>query len=230
MRIMTWIAFDIDGTIYDCGEIVVDAFQEGAERYTSAYGISLQTPSREDILSVVGLPTDDIFLHLYPGLPGDTHKVLNTLSMECLTRKVRDKGGIVFPGVIDTIRSLHRMGKKLLVASNGKKDYINAILETYGISNCFSHPLFVINGEIKNKTDIVRRYKSCLSRNDLLIMIGDRTSDLDAARSNGIPFIGCAFGHAGIREIQGERWIARSFTHITNLVGVIEKEFSGSDY
>jgi phosphoglycolate phosphatase-like HAD superfamily hydrolase len=42
----------------------------------------------------------------------------------------------------------------------------------------------------------------------MLIMVGDRASDRAAARENGVPFIGCAFGHAGDEEIAGERWIA----------------------
>ncbi|HNX60143.1 MAG TPA: HAD hydrolase-like protein [Spirochaetota bacterium] len=34
-------------------------------------------------------------------------------------------------------------------------------------------------------------------------MVGDRKSDMVAARENGAYFIGCAFGHAGDDEISG---------------------------
>jgi phosphoglycolate phosphatase-like HAD superfamily hydrolase len=53
-------------------------------------------------------------------------------------------------------------------------------------------------------------------------MIGDRKSDIEAARDNGIPFIGCAFGHLGSTEIEHERWVARRFDEIPARIHDIE--------
>jgi phosphoglycolate phosphatase-like HAD superfamily hydrolase len=101
----------------------------------------------------------------------------------------------------------------MLVASNGARDYVEAILETYNFKGLFSSPFLYAEGDLRNKTDIIAGYLS-LNPERKLIMIGDRSTDFDAARDNGIPFIGCAFGHAGIDEIRDAEFIIHDFREI----------------
>jgi len=224
---LTYCAFDIDGTLYDCGPIILEAFQEGARRFAADAGTPLRVPTREDILRVVGLPTDEMFYRLYPALSTAENDRLNFISTECLSAMVRKRGGILFDGVRETLEELDGRDVRMLVASNGKPRYIEAILETYDLVRFFSGPLVMVNGDIKNKTDIVRYYLDNVTGGDMLIMVGDRASDRAAARENGVPFIGCAFGHAGDEEIAGERWIARRFSDIPRLVREIERHGNG---
>ncbi|HPB83340.1 MAG TPA: HAD family hydrolase [Spirochaetota bacterium] len=219
---MTCVAFDIDGTIYDCGDIVVDAFQEGARRFGELHRADIATPSREEILQHVGIPTDEIFVNLYPLLGAAAQRELNDLSMESLSALVRDGGGILYEGVRETITQLFTEGKRILAASNGKLPYIKAILETYGLVEFFEEPLVVVDDELNDKSDIVRHYLDHRCNGELLIMVGDRESDVRAAKVNGVPFIGCAFGHAGTEEIRGERWIVEDFSEIPDVVKAIE--------
>jgi phosphoglycolate phosphatase len=219
---MTCVAFDIDGTIYDCGDIVVDAFQKGARRYGELHGAGIATPSRGEILRHVGIPTDEIFVNLYPMLGAVAQRELNDLSMESLSALVRDGGGILYEGVREIIEGLFREGRRILAASNGKLPYIEAILETYGLIEFFEEPLVVVDNELKDKSDIVRHYLDHRCNGELLIMVGDRESDVRAAKVNGVPFIGCAFGHAGTDEIRGERWIVEDFSAIPGVVKAIE--------
>ncbi|HON80399.1 MAG TPA: HAD hydrolase-like protein [Spirochaetota bacterium] len=219
---MTCVAFDIDGTIYDCGDIVVDAFQEGARRFGELHGAGIATPSREEILRHVGIPTDEIFVNLYPMLGAAAQLELNDLSMESLSAMVRGGGGILYEGVRETIEGLFRGGRRILAASNGKLPYIQAILETYGLMEFFEGPLVVVGKELKDKSDIVRHYLDSRCNDELLIMVGDRESDVRAAKVNGVPFIGCAFGHAGTEEMMGERWIVEDFSDIPDVVKAIE--------
>ena len=78
---------------------------------------------------------------------------------------------------------------------------------------------------IKNKTDIIARYRD-LHPGRELIMIGDRYTDLAAAKENGIPFIGCAFGHAGADEIEGEKYIVDDFRDIPDMIKKIRDNSS----
>jgi phosphoglycolate phosphatase-like HAD superfamily hydrolase len=135
---LTYCAFDIDGTIYDCGPIILEAFQEGARRYAADSGAPLRVPTREDILRVVGLPTDEMFYRLYPALSTAENDRLNFISTECLSAMVRGRGGILFDGVRETLEELDGRGVRMLVASNGKPRYIEAILETYDLVRFFS--------------------------------------------------------------------------------------------
>ncbi len=52
----------------------------------------------------------------------------------------------------------------------------------------------------------------------MFIMIGDRLSDLNAAKANETHFIGCAFGHAGDEEFKGEKYIVHSVNELENAI------------
>lgn len=220
---MTTLAFDIDGTIFDCGNIVGDAFAEGARRFSERYRIALPNYSSEEIMQVVGHPTDELFGILYPSLTTEYRHMLLKESQNALSAMVRNGGGFLIEGVSETLRLLSQRGYSMCAASNGTREYIEAILETHHLARYFQ-PLVVIDGVLKNKSDIVRFYMQ-KNPHARFIMIGDRKSDIDAARDNAIPFIGCAFGHMGASEIENERWVARRFEEIPNLIREIEELF-----
>ncbi len=220
---MTYLAFDIDGTIYDCGDIIVDAFHEGIGQFMKEFPhYHLSVPEKESILSLVGMPTDLIFKRLFPGLEDSVYGLIDKHCTASESRLVKKGGGRIFEGVYETLNKLYRENYKLLVASNGRREYIEAILNTHKLIEFIRGPLIVINEKnIKNKTDIVKYYRDTISSGETLIMIGDRSSDRIAADENSIPFIWCSFGHAGGEEIDTP-WIAESFSDIPDLVKKIE--------
>ncbi len=219
----TCLAFDIDGTIYDSTEIIVDAFREGISRFIKEKGEDVKLPEYDDIVNVLGIPVDEIFRTLFPMLGEDEANILNDLCTESLVSMIRKGGGRIFEDVYSTMEALHGEGYILLTASNGRREYIEAILETHGLMKFFSGPMTYINGNIKDKSGIVGYYKDALPGNDLLIMIGDRFTDRKAASDNGVPFIGCAFGHGGDGEIAGSRWIVNKFNMIPRAVKEVEE-------
>lgn len=221
---MTTLAFDIDGTIFDCSDIVAQAFAEGARKISQKYSLVLPHYSNDEIMQVVGHPTDVLFRILYPHLRDDQRKDLIKESQAALAEMVRCGKGRLIEGVKETIEFLFNEGYRICAASNGTKEYIEAIFEAHSLGHFFL-PIVVINETLKNKSDIVKYYIASSPNSDLFIMIGDRKSDIDAARCNGIPFIGCAFGHMGVSEIGGEKWIAHNFVEIPNLVKKIEQTY-----
>jgi phosphoglycolate phosphatase-like HAD superfamily hydrolase len=213
-----YLAFDIDGTIYDAGDILEESFREGVVSFIEGgFGKSLDIPTREEIIATLGLTLDDIFIRLFPLLTENERVRLSVICTDNLVNMIREKKGRLIDGVYDTLTKLHSMNFNMLVASNGARDYVEAILETYNIKRFFSEPFIYAEGNINNKTDIIRRYKELKSVRRL-IMIGDRATDLDAAKDNNIPFIGCAFGHAGDDEIKGEEYIVHSFSDIPKIL------------
>ncbi|MCL2156355.1 MAG: HAD family hydrolase [Leptospirales bacterium] len=213
-----YLAFDIDGTIYDAGDILEASFREGVMSFIEGgFGKSLHTPTKDEIIATLGFTLDDIFITLFPLLTKDDRIRLSLICTDNLVNMIRAKKGRLIDGVYDTLKKLHAMNFNMLVASNGARDYVEAILETYNIKRFFSEPFIYTGGNINNKTDIIGRYIE-LNPERRLIMIGDRATDLNAAKENNIPFIGCAFGHAGDDEIKGERYIIRSFIEIIDIL------------
>lgn len=218
-----FLAFDVDGTIYDAGNILEESFRRGIESYMES-GLcgSLHIPTREEITVTLGYPLDEIFMMLYPSMNEQTRNGLAVLCTENLVKMIREKKGNLIDGVEETIKELSSMKYNMLVASNGARDYVEAILETYNLKSFFSEPFIYAEGPIRNKTDIIGMYL-VLNRESELIMIGDRYTDLAAARENGVPFIGCAFGHAGLDEIEGEKYIVNRFRDIPDMIKRIKE-------
>jgi adenosylhomocysteine nucleosidase len=215
------LAFDIDGTIYDAGDILEESFREGVLSFIESGSCrSLDIPTRDEIIATLGLTLEDIFIKLFPLLDRSERIKLSVICTDNLVNMIREKKGRLIDGADETLKSLNSMNYNMLVASNGARDYVEAILETYNIKRFFSEPFIYAEGKIQNKSDIVRRYLE-LNPERRLIMIGDRATDRSAARDNNIPFIGCAFGHAGEDEIKDEKYIVHSFGEIVEILGKI---------
>ncbi len=221
---MTYIAFDIDGTIFDCSDFIVKAFQIGIQRFEKECSNSVEVPSIEKIISVLGQPTDSIFQELFHGITVQEAQRINDLCTESLTEIINRGGGALFDDVHSTLEKFCSEDYSLLVASNGRIEYIEAILGSNDLMRFFPSPIIVINGEIEDKTGIVRYYRENISRDNLFIMVGDRSSDRIAASNSNIQFIGCDFGHADKSELAGSRWIAHEFKSIYDIVKRIEEE------
>ncbi len=220
---MTYLAFDIDGTIFDCSDFIVQAFQDGILRFEEQCSNSIKVPSKERIVSVLGQPTDSIFQELFPGLTELETQRINDLCTISLTEMINNGGGSLFDDVYSMLEKFHREEYVLLIASNGRIEYIEAILKSNDLMKFFPEPIIAINGKVENKTDIVKYYRENVSKNNLIIMIGDRDSDRLAAGNNNIQFIGCVFGHADKTELEGAKWIAHEFGSIYKIVKEIEK-------
>ena len=213
-----YLAFDIDGTIYDAGDILEESFREGVLSFIEGgFCKSMNIPARDEIIATLGLTLDDIFLKLFPLLDQDERIRLSVKCTDNLVNMIREKKGKLIDGVDETLKILNSMNYNMLVASNGARDYVEAILEAYNLKRFFSGPFIYAEGKIRNKSEIIRRYME-LNPERRLIMIGDRATDLAAAKDNNIPFIGCAFGHAGEDEIKDEKYIVHRFSDITEIL------------
>lgn len=226
---MVYIAFDIDGTIYDCSPVVGHAFEQGIDAFLLQYPQSnLRKPSTDEIMKLVGIPVDKIFATLFPALTQELSQMLNDYCTAKLSELVLRKRGIILPGVVETIPSLHKKGYGLLTASNGRKEYVEAVLEAYGLTRYFLHITALEDNNLIDKTQLLSYYKKTLQNCEILIMVGDRTNDKVAAEQNNVPFIACAFGHNN-EEIAHCKWIAHSFYEIPNIVDSIVKEVSNKE-
>ena len=57
-----------------------------------------------------------------------------------------------------------------------------------------------------------------LSRQRLAIVIGDRASDKKGAVTNGLPFIGCAYGYGTAEELEGADAVAKEVPELRDLI------------
>ena len=116
---------------------------------------------------------------------------------------MKDGQGALYPGVREALESLHTRGIHLFVCSNGEERYVDTVLETTGIASLFTRAYAAGTYKTEKKSELLaillREHNLDPKRS---VMVGDRRSDIEAGRDNGVPTVGCDFGFASADELR----------------------------
>lgn len=182
------IIFDLDGTLLDTSEGILDSL-----RYTIAHFGFHELPE-ETIASFIGPPIQDSFSATY-GIDGPILQEIATVFRD--RYKSRDLlKAKPYPGIFDALEEMKKAGKKLAVATYKREDYALELLRYYGFDRYFS---VMHGGDHENrmkKPDIIRL---CIQETEganeaNCLMIGDTVSDSSGAEQAGIDFLGVSYG------------------------------------
>jgi phosphoglycolate phosphatase len=213
------ICFDLDGVIYSAEPFLGDAYREAIALVEQKRPGSFErVPSTREILDHVGWPMPVILARLFPRVDDAAVELLYAETLEVICRRVAACEGVLYPGVEPTLRALRR-GRVLAIASNGRRRYIETVLSTYGLADCFAERITA--DQVGDKTAVLRAYlERCALGAESVIMVGDRSSDVEAARAVGCRFIGCDYGHGHRDEIESAGPIIGRFEDLIIVVGV----------
>jgi phosphoglycolate phosphatase len=212
------VAFDLDGTLYSSEAILGPAYADAVAEANAEWGTNYRVPTTPEILAQVGRPVREIMRRLYPTMPADHIEAFSTRSLDQLVRRIRNRGGFVFAGVSEMLEQLADRGHPLLLVSNCRRPYLEAILETFALGKFFEAAVCNEDAPELGKSGLLVQILAGRTG----VMVGDRASDGEAARHARIPWIGCRYGHAGAEavgaELDGADGIAGSVGEIPKLV------------
>jgi phosphoglycolate phosphatase-like HAD superfamily hydrolase len=214
------LCFDLDGVLYSSEPFIADSYRESIARVNERRPGSFErVPSTQEILAHVGWPVSTILQRLFPHVDEEATRLLYEVTLDVISARVEKREGVLFPGVAETLRAL-AADYLLAVASNGRSRYVESVLRTYELAGLFVPR--VTADQTRDKAAILRAYlaRYSLGAHDI-IMIGDRTSDVEAAVAVGCPFIGCDYGHGHREEIEGAGPIVGSFAEIAEAVACL---------
>lgn len=188
MKTKPMLIFDLDGTLWDSAEGVAASWNELILQEDPS--LPLLTP--EDIHGIMGLTMPEIARRLLPGLREERRM---DFFNECAAYEVdylRKAGGMLFPGMAETLNRLHEAGYPMAVVSNCQKDYVAAFLDYTGLRSLMT------DYEEWGRTGLDKgsNIRLVMERNGIekAVYIGDTAGDEKAARKAGIPFIHAAYG------------------------------------
>lgn len=184
------IIFDFDGTIADSFEVVLDLFYEltGHERFTAQQITELRgTPVRK-VIKAIGIP-----LRQMPRL-----LVQGRALMHQRMHEVR-----VFPGLHESLATLHQAGWQLMVISTNSQQNVEVYLREHGLYEYFDH----IYGGVGlfSKTQSLRKV---LRQNKLdrtsCFYVGDEVRDMQAAHRAHVNVVAVAWGYNDASILRAE--------------------------
>lgn len=130
------VVFDCDGVLVDTEPLHYRAFQAVLEP------LGLGHDYRTYLEKYIGFDDRDAFLEAFREggreLDGETLESLLKDKERALRTIIADGGLRSFPGVVETVRALARLGIPLAVASGALRDEVFLFLRALGIEDCFS--------------------------------------------------------------------------------------------
>ena len=218
------VAFDLDGTLFNSTPILGPAYQTAvAAANHDRRGVGLPTlssPSTAEVLHFVGRPVKEIFAGLFPGESEPVRAALAQGVLDDLCSRIRRREAELYPGARELLVSLRRLGHPLVIVSNCRRAYLEAISAAFSLDELLEAARCNEDAPELGKPGLL---KSLLAGRRG-VMVGDRASDGEAARFAGVPWIGCDYGHAhdpAADELRGADLVVDSIAGIQDAVATL---------
>lgn len=212
-----YLCFDMDGVIFSSDDIIGEAYQEAVRQVSEKFDTNLAMPSHDLIMDQIGQPSKKIIQNLFPSLAQIHQAEIGMNVLENLVEFILAGKGKIYNGIVAVLEKLSG-ARKLFLASNAREVYAKAILKYYKLDTFFSDSLF-LSDKIVHKGEIIERYirKYSIVKDEIL-MIGDRSSDRDAAKYAGCDFLGVIYGHGSRDELSGAKYFAKNPGDILSII------------
>lgn len=213
------IIFDMDGTLFETDTLLVPVHNRVFETLREEGLYPHPTPPVERLLSCLGMLLDDIWRKVMPDGSEAARNRADELLLQYEVEALVAGEGKLYAYVEQTLSELKNRGIKLFVASNGLEDYVKGVAEYKGIAGLFSGLYSAGEYQTATKVDLVAQLLKDHSIQSAW-MVGDRSSDVEAGKGNGLQTIGCAYATYGrSSELEGADALISDFRE---LIGLLE--------
>ena len=179
------VVFDMDGTLNRIELFIIPTYKEVLRRFAN-------TEADDDtVLRLMGCVDEEVHQGLLPGAPMERFDEFMAMTAEAEYRNI-DRYHGTFEGVPEMVRQLSDEGYILAVCTNGTNGYVRKIVSALELAPYFTYLQGAEPGCTKSDTLKIVLDKI---RPDKAVMVGDRHHDMQAARDNGLPFVGCQYGY-----------------------------------
>ena len=206
------IFFDLDGTITDSGEGIMNCATLALEYF------GLPVPSREEMRVFVGPPLDQTFIRF--GVPADkTDEAIKVFRSRYTT--VGKFENFPYPGVADMLQSLKEQGHRLFVATSKPEVMAIEVLRHFDLDGYFEQIAgATMDGSRSHKADVITYLLGMTGDVGQTLMVGDTAFDVIGAAAHGISTIGVSWGYGTVEDMEkaGAVAIAHSMEELVALI------------
>ncbi|NGQ97147.1 HAD-IA family hydrolase [Brevibacillus sp. SYP-B805] len=213
MKIPYAVLFDMDGTLLMTEQLATPAFKRTFADLRDRKLWDGETPSDEQFTNVLGMTIQQLWDTLLPGADRHVKETANEWMLKHEIDLLKEGACELYPGVREQLQLLHAEGIALFVASNGLEAYIDAVCEQFQLKPLFTDLYSAGRFHTKSKTDLVAKLLADYPIAQA-VMVGDRHSDVEAGKKNGLFTIACDFGFAKPGELEGADAIIRQFSEL----------------
>lgn len=215
MKSYSTILFDLDGTLSDSSQGIINSIIYALEKYdVNDYDMPL-------LRKFLGPPLHESFEKI---MGFDKEKSLQAVK---LYREYFSSKGLfeneIYGGVSDLLQNLKENGKTLIVATSKPQPFTDRIMEHFNIAKYFD---FIAGSNMdttrSKKAEVIEYALSeCNIKNkSKVVMIGDRAEDMIGAQTVGVDSIGVEYGYGTFDELKnaGATYIVKTVGELKDLL------------
>lgn len=194
------IIFDWDGTIHQSMAIYYEAFLK-AYHYLENQGYAPQRHFTEyDVSQFLGMNPKEMWLSLLPELTDHIFHQASMIISESMKKSIALGHAKLYPQAEEVLTYLKEKGYQLIYLSNSKIYYMEAMKEAFKLERFFDQFHVSEMYDYIPKHEILTKFIETLDAP--MIMIGDRSSDIETGRYNNIYTIGALYGYGNEKELE----------------------------
>ncbi|MVO98282.1 HAD hydrolase-like protein [Paenibacillus sp. N10] len=193
------IIFDMDGTLFQTDKILEVSLEDTFNYLRSLNSWNSETPI-DKYREIMGVPLPKVWETLLPDHTIEIRQQTDAYFLNRLITNIKSGKGALYPHVKEIFSYLKENRCSIYIASNGLTEYLKAIVNYYNLDNWVTETFSIQQIQSLNKSDLVQ---SIIKKYDIThaAVVGDRLSDIHAAKDNGLVAIGCRFDFAQEEEL-----------------------------
>ena len=193
------VIFDMDGTLFQTDTILEIALDDTFEHLRTLGKWHTTTPI-DTYREIMGVPLPVVWETLLPTHSREERESTDAYFLKSLLGAISNGEGALYPHVNEVLQFIKEKGCSIYIASNGLTNYLEAIVSHYNLEYWVTETFSIQQIKSNNKSDLVQ---SIIKKYGITngAVIGDRLSDINAAKDNGLLAIGCNFDFAQEDEL-----------------------------
>jgi len=208
--------FDMDGTLFQTNKILAISLEDTFNYLGEINQWVGETPI-EKYQEIMGVPLPVVWETLMPNHTSTVRTLANDYFHEQLIHHINSGKGELYPHVFELFDFLKENDVSIYIASNGLVKYLQAIVSYYKLDSWVTETFSIEQIHTQNKTDLVQFIKQKYNINNGAV-IGDRLSDINAAKENNFVSIGCNFDFAQADELAHADYVIESLLELKELL------------
>ena len=188
------ILFDLDGTLTDSGEGIINCAILALEHF------SLPIPDRETLRVFVGPPLHETFIKF--GVPADkADEAVAVYRSRYIPIGMFENAP--YPGIRELLETLKEQGHKLYVATSKPEWMAEEILKKFELDHYFDRICgATMDTSRTEKSQVIAYLLEQTGDAENAIMVGDTKFDVLGAAAHNIPTVGVAWGYGTVEDMR----------------------------
>lgn len=209
------ILFDLDGTITNSGEGIINSVIYALEK------MNLDVLDQAELYSFIGPPLNDSFKKFYHLDDHFTEQAVKYYREYYQTKGIYENR--LYEGINNLLTDLQQAGCALYVATSKPEIYAKQILAHFDLDHYFTGIYGAsLDGERSKKGDVIEYALKSAGLTDLngTLMIGDRSHDMIGAKENQLACLGVLYGFGDQIELEkaGADYIAATPEEVEKII------------